>query len=47
MWGGALTQITINGQTLAWTGGLILVAAGETITLTYTLAPSWSIFLLN
>jgi hypothetical protein len=47
MWGGALTQITVNGQALPFVGGLMLVAAGETITLTYTLAPSWSIFLLN
>jgi len=47
MWGGSLTQLAVNGQTIPFVGGLMLVLAGETITLTYTLAPSWSIFLLN
>lgn len=47
MWGGAVTQITVQGVSLAFAGGLMLVLAGETVSLTYTAAPSWQIFLLG
>lgn len=39
--GGTITVISVNGVTVGVTDGVVLVAAGETITLTYSVAPTW------
>jgi hypothetical protein len=39
--GGTVTAIKIDGQTLGVTSGPIIVPIGHTITLTYSVAPTW------
>ena len=40
--GGAVTDITINSQSLSVTGGSFILRDGDSITLTYTTAPTWT-----
>ena len=39
--GGTVTVIDVNGTVTGQTSGTFLVLAGQTITLTYTVAPTW------
>jgi hypothetical protein len=39
--GGTVTAIDVNGTVTGQTSGTFLVLAGQTITLTYTVAPAW------
>jgi hypothetical protein len=41
---GTVSAVAINGAALALLGSLYLVPAGETITLTYVVAPTWDWF---
>lgn len=40
--GGTVTVIAIDGTTVGTVDGLFLVPAGSTITLTYSVAPTWT-----
>ena len=42
VWGGAVTQVTAGGVAAGLTGGQFVLLPGESITLTYTAAPSWA-----
>ena len=42
--GGTVTNIAVNGTDTSLTGGQFLLEPGETITLTYTAAPTWTWF---
>lgn len=42
--GGTVSSVAINGQTTGMTSGAFRVKAGQTITITYTVAPSWTWF---
>lgn len=44
--GGTVTAIAVDGQTLGVTSGLVMVPSGKTITLTYSVAPTWKWTLL-
>jgi len=44
--GGTVTVIAVDGQTLGVTSGLVIVPTGKTITLTYSVAPTWKWTLL-
>lgn len=39
--GGTLTNVTVNGVTVGTTDGTYLVPSGGTISVTYTVAPTW------
>jgi hypothetical protein len=39
--GGTVTVVAVNGVTVGTTQGLFLVPAGETIAITYSVAPTW------
>ena len=39
--GGTVTAIAVGGTATGLTSGAVFVAAGETITLTYSAAPTW------
>ncbi len=39
--GGTVTEIAINGTATGLTSGMVLLAPGDTITLTYSAAPTW------
>jgi len=39
--GGAVTVIAVSGTALGITSGSFLVPSGKTVTLTYTVAPTW------
>jgi hypothetical protein len=42
--GGTVTVISVAGNAIGLTAGLFLVDVGETITLTYAVAPAWKWF---
>ena len=42
--GGTVSAIAIGGTSTGLTGGTVRVGAGQTITLTYTVAPTWTWF---
>ncbi len=44
--GGTVSAIAVDGQTLGITSGSVVVPTNKTITLTYTVAPSWTWTLL-
>lgn len=44
--GGTVTAIAVDGQALGVTSGLVIVPPGKTITLTYSVAPTWKWTLL-
>lgn len=39
--GGTVSAINVDGQALGVTSGMVMVPTGKSITLTYTVAPSW------
>jgi hypothetical protein len=39
--GGTVTVIAVNAVTIGTTQGVVFVPTGETITLTYSVAPTW------
>lgn len=42
MWGGTITQILINGSGIILpSGGLFLLKSGDTVAITYSVAPNW------
>ena len=42
MWGGTITQILINGSGIILpSGGLFLLKSGDTVAITYSVAPTW------
>lgn len=40
--GGTVTDIAIDGQATGLTSGMVIVPSGKTITLTYSVAPTWT-----
>lgn len=40
--GGTLTNVSVNGSTVGTTAGTYLVPAGGTISITYSVAPTWT-----
>ena len=42
--GGTVTVISIGGQATGQTSGKVFVPAGQSITLTYSVAPTWTWF---
>lgn len=39
--GGTISAIAVDGQTIGLTSGTVIVPSGKSITLTYTVAPTW------
>lgn len=39
--GGTVTVVAVGATTIGITNGLVILPAGETITLTYSVAPTW------
>lgn len=46
VFGGAVSDISVDSQSQGITSGLVSVPSGKTVTLTYTIAPSWAWTLL-
>lgn len=42
IWGGTVTQVTIDGFGIGITGGAVMVEHGQAISVTYTAAPQWT-----
>jgi hypothetical protein len=42
--GGTVSAIAVDGVTVGTTDGAVVVPAGSTITLTYSVAPTWTWF---